>query len=83
MDYEGKEFNDPVLRCDQCSKLTHRDFISKNAGCAHCGNKRFKNVRGLSPDEHAGLTDGSLKIGKKSYSIDVGFLDLFEEVADE
>ena len=83
MDYEGKEFNDPVLRCGQCSKLTHRDFLKKNAGCRHCGNKRFKNVRGLSEKEYHGLKAGTLAIGKKSYSIDNDFLILFEEAKDE
>lgn len=83
MDYEGKEFNDPVLRCDQCSGLSHRDFISKNAGCCHCGNKRFKNVRGMSSEEHAQLETGTLVIGKKDYKIDPDFLALFKEVEDE
>jgi len=83
MDYEGKEFNDPVLRCDQCSELTHRDFISKHAGCCHCGNKRFKNVRGLSEMEHTALTAGTLEIGKKSYDMDPDFLALFQEVENE
>ena len=83
MDYEGKEFNDPVVRCDQCSKLTHRDFTSKHAGCCHCGNKRFKNVRGMSPEEHEGLAAGTLEIGKKDYTMDPDFLALFEEVENE
>ena len=83
MDYEGDEFNDPVLRCDQCSGLTHRDFLRKHAGCHHCGNKRFKNVRGFSAEEYAGLKSGMLAIGKKSYTIDPAFLTLFEEVEDE
>ena len=83
MEYDGKEFNDPILRCDQCSKLTHREFISKHAGCCHCGNKRFKNVRGMSSDEHECLSNGTLQIGKKDYKIDADFLVLFEEVENE
>jgi DNA-directed RNA polymerase subunit RPC12/RpoP len=83
MEYDGKDFNDPILRCDQCSKITHRDFISKHAGCSHCGNKRFKNVRGLSQEEYSGLKNRTLAIGKKAYEIDKDFLSLFEGVEDE
>ena len=77
--YDGKEFNDPIVRCDQCSKLTHRKFISVQAGCFHCGNKRFKNVRGLNDEEYRGLKEGILDIGLvKPYTIDKEWFDQFE-----
>lgn len=77
--YDGKEFNDPILRCEQCSKLTHRLFISHNAGCFHCGNKRFKNVRGMNDEEYYALKEGRLPIGlKMPYIIDPEFFEQFE-----
>jgi len=83
IDYEGKEFNDPILRCTQCSKLTHRKYISHNAACVHCGNKRFKNVRGMNWDEYTGLQAGTLDIGlKKPFNIDPDFLACFEQKPD-
>ena len=83
VDYDGKEFNDPVLRCVQCDKIVHRAFLSTHGGCCHCGNKRVKNVQGLSPEEFYGLKHGTLKIGIEiPYQIDDGFLKLFEEVGE-
>jgi len=77
--YDGKEFNDPIVRCEQCSKLSHRKFISHNAGCVNCGNKRFKNVRGLHDDELQGLKNGTLQIGLNlPYTIDPEFFEQFE-----
>lgn len=79
MEYDGKEFNDPVLRCDQCSELVHRLFLSAHGGCNHCGNRRVRNVQGLNADEFEGLTEGTLNIGiQKPYTIDPDFMALFE-----
>ena len=79
IDYNGKEFNDPIVRCEQCSKITHRKFISHNAACFHCGNKRFKNVRALDEKEFYGLKEGTLEIGLKTpYTIDPDYFREFE-----
>ena len=82
MEYGGKEFNDPVLRCDSCSKLVHRKFITVYAGCNHCGNKRFRSINGLSSEEHRTLKDGTYKLNLDNYKIDPDYLNLFEEVED-
>lgn len=83
MEYDGKEFNDPILRCDQCSKITHRAFLSKYGGCNHCGNKRVRNVLGMSATEYHELRRGVLKIGiEHPYQIDPDFLALFEETKE-
>ena len=79
--YDGKEFLDPIVRCDNCAALVHREFIGKHAGCNHCGNKRFKNVQGLSGPEHIGLTDGTYDLGLKEYVIPADFLAIFQEVS--
>ena len=77
--YDEKDFNDPVVRCDQCSKLTHRAFITKYGGCFHCGNKRFRNVTAFSEDEYNGLKGGNMKIGiNKPYKIDHEYLKEFK-----
>jgi len=83
IDYQGRDFNDPIVRCEQCAKITHRAYIKKYAGCVNCGNKRFKNVRGLEEDEYYGLKNGTLKIGLDiPYKIDPNFLKQFEEAED-
>jgi predicted nucleic acid-binding Zn-ribbon protein len=75
-------FHDPIVRCDQCNKLTHKKYIRVNGGCAHCGNKRFRSVQGLDETEIKGLQDGTLDIGVKKYDIDPDFLALFEAVSE-
>jgi predicted nucleic acid-binding Zn-ribbon protein len=87
-DYNDKRgFPDPVIRCDQCGKLTHRAFITKFGGCCHCGNKRFKSVVALTEDEYAALLAGTLDVGTdKGYKIDPEYLNIFEaqeEIADD
>ena len=77
--YSGKEFCDPVIRCDNCSKITHRKFLSTFGGCYHCGNKRFSAIRAMSEEEYNGLKDETLEIGiKKPYKIDPEFFEIFE-----
>ena len=84
IDYNGAKFNDPIVRCSQCSALSHRKFISHRAGCVKCGNKRFKNVRGMNEEEFNGLRDGTLEIGlKRPYVIDPIFLAQFEPVEEQ
>lgn len=82
--YDGEEFNDPILRCAQCSKITHRKFISHAGACFHCGNKRFNNVRGMNEIEFYGLQNGQLDIGiVKPYTIDPEYLSEFEQVQEQ
>lgn len=77
--YDGADFNDPVIRCDQCSKITHRKFIEKYGGCCHCGNKRFSNVTAILGEEYTALKSGEMDIGiEKPYEIDPEFFDVFE-----
>jgi len=78
MDYTGKEFNDPILRCEGCTKLVHRVWISEKGGCNHCGNKRFKALHGMNEEELNQLKTGEYDFGLKSYEIDLDFLKLFE-----
>lgn len=81
--YLGKDFIDPILRCDQCAKISHRKFISKYGGCYHCGNKRLRNIRTLTTEEYYGLKDETLTIGiKKPYKIDPEFFEIFEQVEE-
>ena len=81
MDYSGKVFNDPVVRCAQCNKITHRAFISKYGGCVHCGNKRLTNVTGFEEEEIKALKSGEMEIGiNKPYEIDPDYLVEFVEV---
>lgn len=82
MDYDGPEFKDPIVRCESCAKIVHRQFISVYAGCNHCGNKRFKNVLAITGEEMQGLKSGKYELNLKGYEIDPDFLALFEEVED-
>lgn len=82
VNYQGKEFNDPIVRCHSCSNLVHRKFIGAYAGCNHCGNKRFRNVSGLNEDEYMALNNGTYDFGLKEYKIDSEFLNQFVGVDD-
>lgn len=66
-------FNDPVVRCCECSKIITRDEIRKSGGCPACGNKRVRNVLNMTDVEMNNL---------KIRGIDEDFLALFEGVAD-
>lgn len=76
--YDGKNFIDPLLRCDGCSKIVHRDWVSQNGGCNHCGNRRIKSLHGFQDEELNDLKAGTYKLGLKEYSIDPEFFELFE-----
>ena len=82
IDYENSDiFVDPLLRCEDCTKLVHINFIVKQGGCSHCGNRRFKNVQGFKGDEWKLIKKGKFDFGLKKkewYPIDPDFLKLFE-----
>ncbi len=80
--YAGPDFNDPVVRCDDCNKLVHRTYIHKRGCCNHCGNRRVKNLQMFRGEEWESVKDGTYDFGVKDYKIDEEFLILFEEVAD-
>jgi len=82
IDYNGKGFNDPIVRCEGCAKLVHRKYISKIGGCNHCGNKRFKSLRGLTGDEFKAISEGTYDFSMKSYTIDPDYLEMFEETEE-
>lgn len=77
--YDGKEFNDPILRCTGCTKIVHRAWISARGGCNHCGNRRFQNINGFDDDEYNQLVNGTYDLGMKEYKIDPDFFKLFEQ----
>lgn len=82
VEYNGKEFNDPIVRCTDCLSLVHRIYISKKGGCHHCGNRRMKNVLTMKPEEMSKIIDGSInfELDKKDWwPMDPAFLGLFEE----
>ena len=54
---------DPIVRCNQCSKLVHTGFIAEHGGCHECGNRRFKNVTGISGEEMKQLRAGRFDFG--------------------
>jgi predicted nucleic acid-binding Zn-ribbon protein len=78
IDYEGEQFNDPILRCEGCTKLVHRQWITYYGGCNHCGNRRFKNVRGMTDIEMEQIKSKTYDFGMEKYEIDPDFLAQFE-----
>lgn len=67
-------FDDPVVRCCDCSKLVPKAQIKKHGMCLGCGNRRVRNVQTLSESEMAEL---------KAKKVDPVFLALFEGIEDE
>lgn len=67
-------FEDPVVRCCDCSKLIFRGSIKKFGSCPHCGNRRVRNVLAMTGEEMEML---------KKKDIDPVFLALFEGVPDD
>ncbi len=66
--HKDREFEDPVMRCDGCGSLVSSMMIKKLGMCS-CGNRRFKNVQGMSEEEMTRM---------KEWKIDPDFLALFE-----
>ena len=69
----GKDgpFNDPVVRCDSCTKLIKTANVRKFGMCPHCSNTRVRNVRTFSEGELIQL---------KEWDIDPEWIALFEGV---
>lgn len=66
-------FDDPVVRCCECSSIILREQIQRSGGCPYCGNRRVRNVLNMTGVEMAGL---------KEKGIDEAFIALFEGVSD-
>ena len=65
-------FEDPVVRCCECSSLVYREQIQQNGMCA-CGNRRVRNLLSLNDVEMEKL---------KERGVDPDFIKLFEGVPD-
>lgn len=64
-----QDFPDPIVRCDSCADIVHRQHIHQFGCCPNCGNRRFRNVLILKETEMEKLRDDG---------IDPEFLALFE-----
>ena len=82
VDYTDAGRNDPVMRCKDCAKLVHKDFIHKYGKCHICGNLRYSPAYVLSEDEMDGLKVGTLNLEIGEYVIDPEWLAMFEGVGD-
>jgi len=80
--YDGDDFNDPILRCDDCGRLVHRVYIRKRGCCNNCGNRRFKNLQLIREEEWDSIKNKTYDFGVKEWNIDKAFLALFEKVKD-
>jgi uncharacterized CHY-type Zn-finger protein len=67
-----QSFNDPVLRCTECSKLLFHEEILKVGKCKYCGCRKIRSVEVFN--------DLELKL-MKNKGIDPEYIALFEEVA--
>ena len=70
---EPVEFNDPVLRCDSCSKIVKRSSLHKFGSCPDCGNKRIRNLTIFNSEERSQM----IKWGFES------FVNEYQAVGDE
>jgi len=70
---ENGEFNDPVLRCDSCTKLVKRTTLHNLGCCGLCGNKRIRALDVFNEDER----DQIIEWGHES------FLAAFEVAPNE
>lgn len=62
-------FQDPVVRCDSCTKLMLTADLKKHGMCPHCGNRRVRKVLQYSPAELEWM---------ETENVDPEFLALFE-----
>ena len=68
MKYDGKEMDDPIVRCTECQRLIFMEEIRDVGMCPGCGCKRVRDVRVLNDQEIAEL---------KAKDIDPDFLAIF------
>jgi hypothetical protein len=70
----GKDdpFNDPVVRCDSCSRILLVTKLREIGNCV-CGSRKVRNVLGFTESEHDVL---------ESWDVDPKWLRLFESVDD-
>jgi len=74
MDYsKDGPFQDPLLRCDSCTKIVKTETLRNLGRCPKCGNRRVRNVQTLTPEEIKQAQD---------WDIDPEFFALFEEVEE-
>lgn len=78
--YRESGLNDPILRCKDCTKMVHRQFIHTHGCCNHCGNKRFTQVSLITESDMKALQDGTYNFEIGAYTLDPEFLQVFEEV---
>jgi len=69
---EDGPFDDPIVRCCECSEIVTREQI-KNHGMCECGNRRVRNVNSLNGAEMEKM---------KENGVDPDFIKLFEGVPD-
>ena len=71
MDY-GKDgpFNDPVVRCDKCSKILLLEKIRQDGVCPHCGARRIRNLLAYNDEELSQM---------KRWAVPNEFIALFQE----
>ena len=50
-DPDNLSFNDPIMRCCECSSLIMRVSLREKGCCPKCGCKRVRNVLGLTKTE--------------------------------
>jgi len=78
--YDTPDLTDPLVRCDNCSKLVLLKFITRHAGCNNCGNKRYNLVQGITSEEKIHLEQQTYDLGME-YDIDPEYLAIFQPVA--
>jgi hypothetical protein len=62
-------FNDPVVRCDKCSKILLLEKIRQDGTCPYCGSRRIRNLLAFDDEEAAQM---------KAWNIPEEFMKIFE-----
>ena len=72
MKYDPKgKFQDPVVRCGECSKIVLHQGIVDTGCCPNCGAGRVRNLRVFNSEE---------KKQMEEWGVDPDFISLFEGV---
>jgi len=66
-------FNDPVLRCDSCSKLVRHVVLTQMGKCPHCGSRKVRKMDTFNSEELKQMQE---------WGIDQDYLALFEVVPE-